>query len=197
MKFIITLSRQAGSHGDSIGHMLAERLNIECLDRIILEKIAADTGHSEKHVDAHEHHGAGFWQRNTMLLNIGSYDRNQEIFQAQRKIIREHAQAHSCVIIGRSADTILADFPNVLSVYVFAPIATRIENLMHDFDLSRDDAITRIKKIDAAREDYRKFFGHNADRRQLLIDSSCFGIEGSVDVIEAAVNTLFLRQDML
>ncbi len=191
MSYVVTISRQFGSMGAQIAKLTAERLNIEFLDKRIIERIAEETGIEQEHIDAHHKHGEKFWQRNKMLFNFSSYDLNQQIYRKQKEIIREHAAAHSCLILGRSADAVLADFPQVLNVYIFAPLAFRCRNIQQFYELSEDDALAAIKRVDAQRSDYRNFFGHNIDRRQLLLDSSCFGQEGCVSMIAAAVKTLF------
>ena len=191
MSYVVTISRQFGSTGGQIAKEAAAKLKIEFLDKRIIERIADETGIGQEYIDAHEKHGEKFWQRNKMLFNFSSYDLNQQIFRKQKEIIREHAAAHSCLILGRSADAILADYPQVLNVYIFAPLPFRCQNIQKFYALSEDDALAAIKRVDAQRSDYRKFFGHNVDRRQLLLDSSCFGTAGCVQMICQAVQTLF------
>ena len=95
------------------------------------------------------------------------------------------------MILGRSADAILADYPHVLNVYVYAPLNFRVSNVQRFYNLSQDDALAAIKRVDGQRNDYRKFFGHNVDRRQLMLDSSRFGVDGCVKMICTAVDVLF------
>ncbi len=191
MSYVITLSRQFGSQGQLIAQKTAELLQIEYLDKKIMEQIAEKSGIGAEHIDEHHKHGEKFWERNKMLFNLNSYDLNQEIFRHQKEIIREHAQDHSCLILGRSADAVLADFPHVLNVYIFAPFAYRLKNIQQFYNLDAEDAAAALKRVDGQRSDYRKFFGHNADRRQLMIDSQRFGVEGAVKMIAAAAELLF------
>lgn len=191
MQYVITVSREFGSGGHMIAEKAAERLNIEFLDRKIIEQLASKTGIAEHKIDAHATHGERFWQRNKMLLNAGAYDLNQEIFKEQKAIIREHAKAHSCLILGRSADSILADFGHVLNVFIYAPLSWRREQVKEFYKLDDDDALALIKRMDAQRQDYRHFFGHKTDRAHLKLDSSKFGIDGSVNLICSAASGLF------
>lgn len=194
MQYVITISREFGSGGHMIAEKAAERLGIEFLDKKLIEQIASKTGIDEQKLDAHATHGEKFWKRNKMLFNAGAYDLNQEIFKEQKAIIREHAEAHSCLILGRSADSILADFEHVLNVYIYAPLAWRRGKVKEFYKLNDDDALALIRRMDAQRQDYRHFFGHKTDRANLKVDSSKFGIEGSVGLICTAAAQLFELQ---
>ncbi len=191
MSYVITLHRQFGSGGANIAKAVADILQIEYLDKRIIEQLSEKTGLEQREIQKHDWHGENFWQRNKMLFNAASYDRNQEIFAQQKAIIREHAAAHSCVILGRSSDAILADFDNVLNVFIYAPTAFRSKRLCELYKFTKEESLEAIKRMDAQRSDYRSFFGHNIDRSHLRLDSSVFGVEKAARVIAAAAKELF------
>lgn len=191
MNYVITLHRQFGSGGSNIAQAVADMLQIEYLDKRIIEQLSEKTGLAKREIQEHDWHGENFWQRNKLLFNAASYDRNQVIFAQQKAIIREHAAAHSCVILGRSSDAILADFDNVLNVFVYAPVSFRAARLGELYKFTLEESMEAIKRMDAQRSDYRSFFGHNIDRSHLRLDSSLFGVDKAARVIVTAARELF------
>ena len=126
---VITIARQYGSGGRTIGEMLAKKLNVHYYDKELMKLASDDSGINEAlFVNADEK------VKNTSLFHIARKEYHGELippesddftstdnlFNYQAKIIRDLAKEESCVIIGRCADYVLKDYPNVLSVFIHA-----------------------------------------------------------------------------
>ncbi len=162
-KRIITISRQFGSGGHSIGKKLADRLGVPLYDNELVTKIAEKSGfdvsfikeNSEKtsrgtgfFLDYGIHGGAGF-------TTLSLYD---QLYIAQHNIIRELAEQESCVIVGRCADYVLEDREDTLHVLIYADDDYRAERIVRLYG-ERDIPIAkRMKKKDNQRESYYRHY---------------------------------------
>ncbi len=162
-KRVITISRQFGSGGHSIGKKLAERLGVPLYDNELVTKIAEKSGfdvsfikeNSEKtsrgtgyFMDFGIHGGAGF-------TTLSLYD---QLYIAQHNIIRELAEQESCVIVGRCADYVLEDREDTLHVLIYADDDYRAERIVRLYG-ERDIPIAkRMKKKDSRRESYYRHY---------------------------------------
>ena len=120
-------------------------------------------------------------------------DLNTQVFLAQREAILEFSQA-PCVIVGRGADYILRDFPNVVNVFVYAEEEDKVKYAMETFGESREQAIRRVHHSDAARESYYHYLTRgkwgNLSNYHLTLNSSPIGKEACADVIIAYAKKL-------
>ena len=162
-KRVITISRQFGSGGHSIGKKLAERLGVPLYDNELVTKIAEKSGfdvsfikeNSEKtsrgtgfFLDYGIHGGAGF-------TTLSLYD---QLYIAQHNIIRALPDQESCVIVGRCADYVLEDREDTLQVLIYADDDYRAERIVRLYG-ERDLPIAkRMKKKDSQRESYYRHY---------------------------------------
>ena len=116
-----------------------------------------------------------------------------QIFEAEKKVIEELAQKGNCVIVGRCSDYILQGMPNVLHIYIRAPYENRLENCISNFNMTKAKAQKMISEVDKARERYHwKYAGYGPeDNKDIILNSGSFGIDGSVDVLEAMIRRHF------
>lgn len=134
---IITISRQCGSGGHSIGSGLAKRLDVPFYDREIIEMAAKESGFHKEFVEEKGEH-----MNSSLLYNIaryasyggrGCYEEYQplqdQLYFAQVKVIKELAEKGPCVIVGRCADYILRDRKGVLNVFIHADMAFKKKRL--------------------------------------------------------------------
>ena len=117
---IITISREFGSGGRSIGRMAAEKLGIPCYDQEIIEKITEETGMLKSYVESNVEDVQGGWLSVLAGRDYYGHSLQDDLHAAQTKVIRELADKGPCVIIGRCADSILEDYANVLKVFIHA-----------------------------------------------------------------------------
>ena len=171
-QYVITISRQFGSMGRSIARELSEILGIEFLDRDIVEATAKRMGLPVSVISDEEESMKSTFFRRQYPLGMGISSLKDEIFLTQKNIIRDFAAKGSCIIVGRCADYILEDIPNHLNVYVYAPDEARLKNCVD---------------VDAARNRYHKAYipGWQSvfDHKDLMIDSSRFGIDGTAKIL--------------
>jgi hypothetical protein len=155
-KYAITISRQFASMGRSIAIELSKLLNIEFLDRDIVEETAKRMGVSIQEISNEEEQVGSKFSYKMYPLGIGSTSIKDEIFAVQKNIIQDFAKDESCIIVGRCGGYCLKDHPRLLRVYVYAPAEVRLKNCVNIFGMSEKDAAKAIDKIDIVRENYHK-----------------------------------------
>jgi len=187
---IITISRQFGSGGRTIGKELAETLGIPCYDQELISMMAEKSGFSEeqvKELDEKDTKMKLFATRVERALN-SSYLRSA-LWNAQEKVIRELAEQGPCVIVGRCADRILKDRGDVLRVFIHASDEFRAKRIVEVYG-EKDDAapMDRILEKDKLREGYYERYTHDqwgdAKNFHLTLDSGEFGIDFCVELLE-------------
>ena len=108
-QYVITISRQFGSMGRTIAKQMAEELNIDFYDRDIVEETAKRMGLPVSTVSATEENANSKYFKRQYPLGMGVSNMQDEIFSIQRNIIEDLAKKESCIIVGRCAESILAD----------------------------------------------------------------------------------------
>lgn len=164
---IITIGREYGSGGRELGEMLAKRLGIAYYDKAILTRAAEQSGICEEVMQAHDEKGAlggllgAASSLGTAMSGVGygiQMPMNQRIFQAQFDAITQLAQEGPCVFVGRCADYVLRDRPNVTHVFVYASQEHKVERIMRVEGVDEEKARELIKKTDKQRKSYYNFY---------------------------------------
>ena len=192
MKRIITISREFGSGGHSIGQKTAEKLNLNFYDQALLEKIAQETGLSQEYIENSEYAPS----RNSLLFNIvvnRSLTNYAEpspadmVYFAQTKIIQEIAEKEPCVIVGRCSDYILRDRKDALHVFIYADLDSRSKRILERYGENDKPILKRIEDKDARRKIY---YAHYTDRPwgipqnyHVSLSSSALGEDACVNAI--------------
>lgn len=205
VKSMLTLSHQYGSGGSRIARALGQRLHWTVWEKEIVRKIALQYKVSEEYIDAKDERVDSFIERMVGLFGMGGFESAYEIppplwltdaqlMRMTRAIIEEVAKEGRAIIVARGGNHILAGRPGVLHVFVFAPLAVRIERVMQAEGLTHAAAERRIVGMDRLRADYAHTFYH-ADWRDpshyhLLIDSGVWGEDGTVDLIAWALEQM-------
>lgn len=195
-KSIITIGRQYGSGGREIGKKVAERLGIKCYDSELLDRAAKDSGMCQEIFENHDERPTNSFLYSLVMdtYSMGYSSSafadmpiNHKVFLAQFNAIKEIAKEGPCVMVGRCADYALAENPNLVSVFVHAPLESRIRRIAAKYDLTDPKAKDSILKTDKKRASYYNYYSNkkwgDAASYQLCIDSSACGIEGSVEAI--------------
>lgn len=200
---VICIGRQFGSGGQEIGEGLSKKLGIPLFDKEILKKAAADSGIVEEMFEK-----ADEMPTNSFLYTLsmgghghamsfpgyGDYLTNDKLFLFQSNTIREMAEKESCIFIGRCADYILRERADMLSVFIHAPLAHRVEYLQRKRSMSVDEARALIKKSDRQRANYYNFYADGdwgaADNYDIAINSGKLGIERAVEVLAGICGSL-------
>lgn len=184
---VITITRQFGSLGRPIGKMVAKELGFKYFDRDIIEATAEKMDVSLHSLTALDERGVSGYHRMAYPLGIGDGAIQNKMFNIQSELIMEYASTENCVIIGRCADYILREYNNVLSCYIYAPYVRRIENSVDELGFTAAESKVVVDEIDRARARYYKHYTkrdfNTTCFRDLLIDSSVLGVEGTTQII--------------
>ena len=201
---VITIARHFGSGGKTVGKMLSEDLGIGFYEHEIIEMASEDSGIAEELFNQADEKlkrtplffGKAHGEYKGKLIAPGSdeFVSDHNLFNYQAKIIRELAQRESCVIIGRCANMILKEYPNVLRVFVYGDWDFRICEASKKLSGSTKDIEKFMQKDDKRKEDLcRRFMGANwADmtKYNLCLDNGTLGYEKCIEEIESALEIL-------
>lgn len=187
MKKIITIGRELGSGGRTIGKMVANHLGIPYYDRELIDKAAEKSGLATKYVESREQRVTNSFLYNLAMGTSYGYgilqDANrqtlplsEQIYEAQWEVITKFANQGRCVIVGRCADQILAERDDVLRVFIYADMDKRVERGIREYGMAKQTARKEIEKSDKERSRHYNMFTdktwgdrHNYD---LLLNSS-------------------------
>ena len=180
-KAIITIGREYGSGGHDIGHIVAEKLGLPFYDKEILTLAAKNSGICEELFATHDEKATPSYLFSMMadtgeMHPLGGGEEmplNQRIFMAQFETIARIAAQGPCVIVGRCANYVLKNQPNVVSVFIYAEPAARIQRIMDLENLNFNQAKERVHKVDKQRQTYYNFFadgnwGHRSNYHMML-----------------------------
>ncbi len=187
MKYVITISREYGSGGRFIGRQLAKRLGINYYDNELLAQASEQSGMSKAIFENYDERKDGFFSGIVPTSYGFDMSMGQKVFLAQFDAIRAIAQRESCVIIGRCADYVLRDMPNVVSVFIHASMEKKIERAVKYYGVNQNKAKDTIIKMDKKRRNYYNFYSDRdwgkANTYDLCLTSD-IGLDESVDAIK-------------
>lgn len=186
---VITISREFGSGGRTIGKRVAEELGIPCYDNELLTKIAQDSGFNRDYIQETGEYAPGGFLSNTFSHRGSSPNNADYLWQIQYKIISELAEKGPCVVVGRCADYILKDKADCLKIFIHADVAFRAERIVKVYGEREQSSEQRIRDKDKRRAAYHRFYtdmkwGH-AQNYDLTLNSGTLGIDRCVDIIKA------------
>jgi cytidylate kinase len=198
---IITVARGFGSGGKSIARQIAKDLGINCYENRILTLASQMSGIDEDViVEMNERiRGKGFFHS---LINglphshtpkaEGEFKSDETVFQLQKQIIEQFADTESCIIVGKCADWILKDRPNVISVYIEAPREYCRKKIMERMNVNEAVADRSITQTDKYRAEYyahytRGNYWTNPVNYDLTLNTARVGFDNCVKTIESYI----------
>ncbi|MCD8230444.1 MAG: cytidylate kinase-like family protein [Clostridiales bacterium] len=201
-KYVITITRQFGSMGRPIAKLVAEKLGIEYYDRDLVDKAADKLNLPVSTVDREEETAlaASQHQKNLFFymeypMGKGTTATQEKIFETQKNLIEFLAEKDTCVIVGRCADFVLSDMENAAHIYIYASYDARLKHCIEDLGMEENEARRMIASVDKAREAYHlNFAGYKPDDKRfkdLMIDSSFLGVEGTADFLVDVIRKKF------
>lgn len=189
MKRIITISREFGSGGRTIGKGVAEKLGIPCYDHEVIEQLVERSGFAADYVKSQSEYapnGSLF----VNALNAGNFhglSNQDKLWTMQRQIIEELGEKENCVIVGRCADYILRDRADCLKVFIHRDFQSRAERIVQVYGETEVPTEKRLKEKDKRRAAYYQFYTDQkwADlaNYHIVLDSGVIGIEKCIDII--------------
>ena len=200
MNTIITLGRQFGSGGQEIGEKVAKYFGIKCYDKELLSRAAKESGFCQEMMESHDERPTNSFLYN-LVMDTYSFGYNtsafmdmpisHKVFLAQFDTIKKIADEAPCVIVGRCADYALSEYNNCLNLFIYGNEDSKIKRIMKKYEVSEEKAHEMILKKDKQRQSYYNYYSSKkwgrADSYDLCLNSSKYGIEGSVKLIIQAV----------
>ena len=209
---VVTIGRQFGAGGTSVGEMLARELHADLLESRIIDEVAHRLQLPKEEVEAEDEQPGSLLAR--LLVALGSasteplvppeaaawqppntdpaFDTRKAVLEITQHVIQEAARTGNVVIVGRGGAYILRDFPGALHVFLRASEAVRVKAIMARYNItSEEDARKRLKRTDENWTAYiKQVYGHDrnlAAHYDLVLDTGRLGYEKAVRVIVAAL----------
>ena len=211
---VITIGRQFGAGGATVGRMLATELKADFLDSNIIDQVAHRLQLPKEEVEAEDEQPGSLLAR--LLVALGSasteplipqeaaawnppntapaFDTRKAVLSITQHVIQEAARGGNVVIVGRGGAYILGTFPGALHVFLRAAEAVRIKTVMQRFNIaSEDEAKKRLKQTEENWTSYiKQVYGHDRTHPahyDMVLDTGRLGYEGTVQTILTALNT--------
>ena len=176
-KFVITINRELGSGGRTVGRILAEKLGVPYYDKALTKALEEKFDLSHTEIEKLKGNNRSWWEEIKRVLALGEgaansseyydeennrYITSEAVLKAEREILQNIASEESCVIAGRSAFFAMNDNPNHMSILIQASIEHRVQRVMAKQGLSEKEAKKVIKEVDETREEYMKNNAHTS-----------------------------------
>ncbi|MDE6953499.1 MAG: cytidylate kinase-like family protein [Erysipelotrichales bacterium] len=157
MPKIITIAREYGSGGRLIAQRVAEKLQLVYYDNEVIDLAAKELGFDIDTIrKAAEEKTSSFMY--TMSSSAFTLPLNDQVFTTQSKIIRHLAKYDSCIIVNGCADYVLEDYDDVLTVFIHAPLESRIKRVEEEYKEEHDDVKKFVMKKDKGRSNYYNYY---------------------------------------
>ena len=186
---VITISREYGSGGRYIAKLVAEKLKIKLYDKDFIKELTNETGLDSSYIENIE-------QKRTLLDNFNSgyyqsLSNADELFVEEANLIKKLASKNSCVIVGRCADFILKDNKNLIKIFIYSDMESKIKRAIKYYNIPKNDAKKEIEKINKLRKNHYKYYTNrewnNPENYDLCLNSDSLGVEQCAEVIEQYV----------
>ena len=196
-KRIITISREFGSGGRTIGHLVAEKLGIPFYDKELIDHIALESGFSPKYIEEHGEHAPGSsifsyaYTHQSVPGIMNGLSAADFLWNVQCNVILQLAEKGPCVIVGRNADYILKDRDDCFHVYIHADKDFRAERIVKLYGESEKKPAARLMEKDKRRRvNYHHYTGRTWGKAQnydICLCSSTLGVETCADIVASIV----------
>ena len=192
-KKIITISREFGSGGRTVGRLVADKLGIPFYDKELVDHIALESGFAPKFVEEHGEHSPSSSLFSYAFVPQGvpgvmnGLSTADFLWNIQCNVILQLAEKGPCVIVGRNADYILKDRPDCLHAYIHADMEFRADRIVRLYGESEKSPQARLQEKDKRRRvNYQHYTGRtwgSAQNYDICLDSGRLGVELCADII--------------
>ena len=186
---IITISRQFGSGGRSIGKSVAARLGIPCYDQEIIEKIVEESGYAKEYAEEYGEYvpNGSFLGKLFAVRDMNGHSAQDGLYVLQSNIIQQLAEEGPCVIVGRCADYVLRDRAELLRVFIHADMEKRAERIVRLYGERADSPEKRLRDKDKRRAAYYQIYTDmkwgDVRNYHVALDSGALGTDRCVETI--------------
>ena len=201
-KFIITINRELGSGGRTVGRKLAEKLNVEYFDKSVINALQERYNLSVEQIENIKGQDTSWWEqfKRKLTFSESEYELNQtnieteDVFRAETQVLKALAKDQSCVIAGRTAFYMFREHPNHLSIFIQSSMPCRMARVAREQNMSKEEARLTIEKVDKMRENYvQEFTGtsrYDTRNYQLVISMDEINEDEAVDLILAYIKSM-------
>ena len=201
-KFVITINRELGSGGRTVGRKLAEKLGVEYFDKAVIQALQERYNLSVEQIEQLKGQETSWWAefKRKMTFSEQEYELNQtnieteDVFRAETNVLKALAKDQSCVIAGRTAFYMFRDHPNHLNILIQASMPCRMARVAREQNMSKEEARMTIEKVDQMRENYvQEFTGtsrYDSRNYQLVINMDEIDEDAAVELILAYIRSM-------
>ena len=197
-KFVITINREVGTGGRTVGRKLAEKLGVKYCDKAVIDGLTQKFGLSPERIEEIKAQKKSWWNdiNNYYQTLVSSASMpmeaevkldNASMFETEKQILQNLAAHESCVVAGRTGFMVFREWPNHLNVFIQASMAYRMQRVMRRQKVSEQEARDIIAKMDATREAYIKKYEDTSryDTRnyQLVISMDDLSEDDAAEII--------------
>ena len=202
-KFVITINREVGTGGRTVGRKLAEKLGVKYCDKAVIEGLTSKFGLSPERIEEIKAQKKSWWNDINnyyqTLVNSANLPMDAEVkldnatmFETEKRILQELATQTSCVVAGRTGFMVFRQWSNHLNVFIQASMEHRIQRIMRRQNVTEQEARDIIVKVDSTREAYIKKYEDTSryDTRnyQLVISMDDLSEDDAVEVIMSYID---------
>lgn len=188
---VITICREFGSGGRTVGKKVAEKLGIPCYDEEIINQIAEKSGLAKEYIqESGEFAPSASWFSNMLLTRDNNgLSLGDKLWSLQRRVVLDLAAQGPCVIVGRCAEYILREEADCLTVFIHAAPEQRAERIVRVYGERTDSPKKRLQDKDKRRMAYYQMYtdmkwGH-IQNYHIALDSGVVGIDKCAELIAA------------
>lgn len=179
-KIIVTISREYGSYGREIGRQLAKKLHIPYYDKEVLEQVAQKLNVSPTFFTDQNLNEAGLYSLSGKMQHrikfLTELSLSTKVFDTAKEIMKNLAQKESMVLVGRCANVILKDEPNLISVYCYGDLEDRVKRVIEEYNVPADRARKEVLDTDRRRARFYEYYTNrkwgDVDDYDVLINTS-------------------------
>ena len=197
-KFVITINREVGTGGRTVGRKLAEKLGVKYCDKAVIDGLTHKFGLTPERIEEIKAQKKSWWNdinnyyhtlvnSTTMPMEAEVKLDNATMYETEKCILQEVASQTSCVVAGRTGFMVFRDWPNHLSVFIQASMEYRIQRVMHRQNVSEQEARDIIGKMDTTREasikKYEDTSRYDTRNYQLVISMDGLSEDDAADII--------------
>ena len=202
-QFVITINRELGSGGRTIGRLLAEKLGVPFYDKAVIKALQEKYNLTTAEIERLKGRKHSWWADVERILKIDAgmsmnyylpkkddapdLLTTDEMFKTETSILKDLAAEKSCIVAGRSGFHVFRDHPNHLSILIQASMDYRVERVARKQNMTEDEARKTIEQVDKMRENYvKKYTGtsrYDTRNYQLVITADGKTEEEIADMI--------------